>query len=38
MTQEKAADSIKMAQDLGFSNITIDLIYGIPNQREKNGL
>ena len=24
-----------MAQDLGFNNITIDLIYGIPNQGEK---
>ena len=32
---EKAIQSIKMAQDLGFSNITIDLIYGIPNQGEK---
>lgn len=32
---EKAINSIKMAQDLGFSNITIDLIYGIPNQGEK---
>jgi len=32
---EKAIKSIKMAQDLGFNNITIDLIYGIPNQGEK---
>ena len=35
---EKAIKSIKMAQDLGFNNITIDLIYGIPNQGEKNGV
>ena len=29
---EEAINSIKDAQELGFSNITIDLIYGLPNQ------
>ncbi|MFB9863160.1 radical SAM family heme chaperone HemW [Rufibacter immobilis] len=29
-TAAEAALSIKMAQDLGFSNISLDLIYGIP--------
>ena len=28
----KAIKSIKLAQKIGFTNITIDLIYGIPNQ------
>lgn len=27
-----AVDSIKMAQEVGFENISIDLIYGLPNQ------
>ncbi len=27
-----AVDSIKMAQEAGFENISIDLIYGLPNQ------
>ena len=30
-TIKQAVDSVKNAQDLGFDNITIDLIYGIPN-------
>ncbi|ALI99151.1 radical SAM family heme chaperone HemW [Rufibacter tibetensis] len=29
-TAAEAADSIKQAQDLGFNNISLDLIYGIP--------
>lgn len=29
---EKAITSIKMAQDFGYDNISIDLIYGLPNQ------
>ena len=33
--RKKAISSIKTAQDLGFQNITIDLIYGIPNQDTK---
>tara|TARA_B100001059_G_C17826039_1_gene581437 strand:+ start:496 stop:1530 length:1035 start_codon:yes stop_codon:yes gene_type:complete len=28
----EAIDSIKLAQNIGFNNITIDLIYGLPNQ------
>ena len=28
---QEATDSIKQAQDVGFSNISIDLIYGIPH-------
>lgn len=30
-TIKQAVDSVKHAQNLGFENITIDLIYGIPN-------
>jgi oxygen-independent coproporphyrinogen III oxidase len=29
-TAEHAQDCVKLAQDIGFENITIDLIYGIP--------
>lgn len=29
---DQAMDCVRTAQDLGFENITIDLIYGIPNQ------
>lgn len=29
---EQAVDAVKRAQDMGFENITIDLIYGIPQQ------
>lgn len=32
---EKAIQSIKLAKDLGFNNISIDLIYGLPNQTLK---
>ena len=28
----QAVNSVKMAQDAGFNNISIDLIYGLPNQ------
>lgn len=31
---EQAKSAIAMAQDIGISNITIDLIYGIPNQTD----
>jgi oxygen-independent coproporphyrinogen III oxidase len=31
-TSEEAIRSIRMAQEIGFDNITIDLIYGVPNQ------
>jgi oxygen-independent coproporphyrinogen III oxidase len=30
-TAQQSLDSIKLSQDLGFSNITIDLIYGLPD-------
>lgn len=30
-TAQQSLDSIKLSQDRGFSNITIDLIYGMPN-------
>jgi oxygen-independent coproporphyrinogen-3 oxidase len=30
-TAGQSGDAVKRAQDLGFENITIDLIYGIPN-------
>ena len=33
-TIKQAVDSVKAAQELGFGNITIDLIYGIPNLSE----
>ena len=33
---EEAIKSINLAKDLGFKNITIDLIYGLPNQTLKN--
>jgi oxygen-independent coproporphyrinogen III oxidase len=33
-TIKQAVDSVKEAQKLGFDNITIDLIYGIPNLSE----
>lgn len=33
-TIKQAVDSVKTAQELGFDNITIDLIYGIPNLSE----
>lgn len=33
-TIKQAVDSVKIAQNLGFDNITIDLIYGIPNLTE----
>src|SRR4029077_4607482 len=29
-TAQQSLDSIKLSQDIGFSNITIDLIYGMP--------
>lgn len=32
---QQAIRSVKMAQDAGFDNITIDLIYGIPGMNEK---
>ncbi len=32
---EQAAQSVKLAQDAGFNNITIDLIYGIPSMSLK---
>ena len=32
---EKAIQSIKLAKDVGFNNISIDLIYGLPNQTLK---
>ena len=34
-TSAQAIDSIKNAQDAGISNITIDLIYGIPGQSDE---
>ena len=33
-TIKQAVDSVKTAQEIGFNNITIDLIYGIPNLTE----
>ncbi len=33
-TVDQALDSIKQAQDLGLTNISIDLIYGIPHQND----
>lgn len=34
-TIKQAIDSVEMAKHLGFDNITIDLIYGIPNLSQK---
>lgn len=34
-TSQKAKESILLAKEVGFSNITIDLIYGIPTSNEK---
>jgi oxygen-independent coproporphyrinogen III oxidase len=33
---QQAKDSIKLSQDMGFSNLTIDLIYGTPTLTDKN--
>jgi len=33
---QQAADAIKMAQDAGFGNLSIDFIYGIPTLTEKH--
>jgi oxygen-independent coproporphyrinogen-3 oxidase len=33
---EQAKNSIKMSQDAGFNNLTIDLIYGTPTLTDKN--
>ena len=33
---KEALNCIKIAKDSGFDNITIDLIYGLPNQSNKN--
>ncbi|MBN1253013.1 MAG: radical SAM family heme chaperone HemW [Bacteroidales bacterium] len=33
---EKAENSIKLALNVGYKNISVDLIYGIPNQTEQN--
>ena len=33
---QQAKDSIKLAKDAGFKNITIDLIYGMPNLSDEN--
>lgn len=35
-TSEQAISCIQIAKESGFDNITIDLIYGIPNQSSKN--
>jgi oxygen-independent coproporphyrinogen III oxidase len=35
-TAGQAKDSIKMSQDAGFNNLTIDLIYGTPTLTDKN--
>ena len=33
---QEAIDSINLSQQLGFKNITIDLIYGLPNLSNTN--
>ena len=33
---KEAIDSIKLSQKSGFKNITIDLIYGLPNLSNTN--
>lgn len=35
-TSSQAEIAIKLAQKVGFHNISVDLIYGIPNQTQKN--
>ncbi len=35
-TAEQAVESIKNAQDIGFNNISIDLIFGLPEQTEQD--
>jgi oxygen-independent coproporphyrinogen-3 oxidase len=35
-TSQQALESVKNAQDAGFSNISLDLIYGIPSLDEKH--
>ena len=35
-TAKQAKDSIKNLQDVGFDNISIDLIYSLPNQTQEN--
>jgi len=35
-TSQMAVDAVKAAQDFGFSNITIDLIYGTPTLNDEN--
>ena len=33
---QEAVDSVRIAQKNGFKNITVDLIYGLPDQTNKN--
>lgn len=37
-SSQMAVDSVKMAQKMGFNNITIDLIYGTPTMSNENWL